>query len=98
MQEMFAWRATDPAELGRQLDPVGELNDAFILQACTAPGVVVVAWGGHGTRHARGDAVTRMLAAEGVSLMCLGITRQGQPLHPSRLPAAARLNPYEPAT
>jgi hypothetical protein len=94
---LFAWRATDPAELARQPDPVGELNDAFILQACTAPGrVVVAAWGCHGTLCGRDAAVTRMLATEGVRLMCLGTTKGGQPLHPSRLPAAAQLIPYEP--
>jgi hypothetical protein len=95
---MFAWRATDPAELARQADPVGALADAFILQACAEPGrVVVAAWGRHGTLRGRGATVTRMLEAAGVRLMCLGTTKGGQPLHPSRLPTAARLVPYEPS-
>jgi hypothetical protein len=97
MQKMFAWRATDPAELARQADPAGALADAFILQACTVPGrIVVAAWGCHGTLRGRAAEVTRMLAAEGVRLMCLGTTKGGQPLHPSRLPTAARPIPYEP--
>ena len=94
---MFAWQSTDPAELARQLDPVGELNDAFIARACTVPGrVMVAARGCHGTLHGRDAAVTRMLAAEGTSLMCLGTAKGGQPLHPSRLAAATRLEPYRP--
>jgi hypothetical protein len=92
---MFAWRSTDPAELTRQADPVGELNDAFILQACVPGRVVVAAWGRPGALYGRGAVVARTLAARGVWLMCLGTTKAGQPLHPSRLPAAARLIPYQ---
>lgn len=96
---LFAWRSTSPAELARQLDPVGELNDAFILRACTVPArVVVAAWGCHGTLDGRGAVVRRMLSGAGVQLMCLGTTKGGQPWHPSRLPAAARLTPYKPQT
>jgi hypothetical protein len=93
---MFAWRSPGLAELARQADPVGELNDAFISQACVPGRVVVAAWGCHGALYGRGAAVARALAAQGVRLMCLGTTKGGQLLHPSRLPAAARLIPYEP--
>lgn len=96
---LFAWRATDPAELARQANPAGALDDAFLLGACTVPGrVVIAAWGNHGTLHGRAAAVTRMLAVHDVSLMCLGTTGTGQPRHPSRLPAVARLVRYEPGT
>ncbi|SRR6266567_3543980 len=94
---MFAWRATNPAELARQADPAGTMAGTFILQACALPGrVVVAAWGRHGMLRGPGAAVTRMLDAAGVRLMCLGTTKGGQPLHLSRLPAAARPIPYEP--
>jgi hypothetical protein len=93
---MFAWRSTSPAELARQADPVGPLNDAFILSACSVPGrKVILAWGAHGRLRGRGGQVAAMLAAVGVDLFCLGTTRGGQPLHPSRLAATIRPVPYE---
>jgi hypothetical protein len=72
------------------------LTTRFISQACVPGRVVVAAWGCHGALYGRGAAVARALAAQGVRLMCLGTTKGGQLLHPSRLPAAARLIPYEP--
>jgi hypothetical protein len=94
---MFAFRATDPAGLARQADPVGGQDDAFILSACTVPGrMVVAAWGAHRAARGRAAEVTAMLQAAGVELYCLGITREGHPLHPSRLAAAVRPVPWRP--
>lgn len=91
---LFAWRATDPAELADLDDPIGDLDDAFILNACQPGRMVVAAWGANGALRGRAAEVAAMLAAAGVRLHCLGTTQAGQPLHPSRLPAAARLIPW----
>jgi hypothetical protein len=94
---LFAYIATDPADLARQADPVGELNDAFIREACTAPGrMIIAAWGAHGSLRGRVAEVTAMLEEAGVVLHCLGVTTAGHPRHPSRLAAAARPAPYVP--
>ncbi len=94
---LFAWRSTSPAELARQADPVGDLNDAFIWNACTAPGrMVIAAWGAHGSLRGRAAEVTVMLEDAGVVLHCLGVTGAGYPRHPSRLAAAVRPVPYAP--
>lgn len=52
---LFAYRATDPKELGKVKDPVGPENDQHILWACTAPLMlsVVAGWGTAKTRLIR---------------------------------------------
>ena len=58
---LFAYRATRPAELASYPDPVGELNDEFIRQAIAEPDRLVIAgWGVHGILHGRAAHVTRM--------------------------------------
>lgn len=37
---LFAWRATAPADLFRAHDPVGSANDDALLEAAIAPGVL----------------------------------------------------------
>jgi hypothetical protein len=91
---LYTWRATSPAELWRQAKPVGEFGDAFILNACPPGRMVIAAWGAHGQRSGRGAQVAAMLEAAGVELHCLGVTKDGDPLHPSRLAAARRPVPY----
>ncbi len=93
---LFAWRSTSPAELARQADPVGELNDAFILNACRPGRMVVAAWGAHDYARRRAAAVTAMLEAGGGELHCLGVTKGGHPLHPSRLAATVGPVPWRP--
>jgi hypothetical protein len=79
---LFAWRATDPAELRRTADPVGPGNDAAIAAACADAALVLCAWGNHGAYLGRGEAVRHRLRAEGHALHVLGVTRTGAPRHP----------------
>lgn len=92
---LFAYRATRPAELSPCPDPVGEFNDEFICQAIAEPRRMVIAgWGAHGTLRGRAGQVTRMLAAAGITTWCLGTTKNGQPVHPLYQPRDAELVPY----
>lgn len=98
---LCAWRATDPRELRRCPDPVGPDNDMHIRSQCRTGSRVVVAWGNGGSILGRDAAVTAMLTAAGVHLVCLGVTRSGQPKHPlargrEYIPADAPLLPYAP--
>lgn len=85
---LFAFRATDPADLRRVDDPVGHLNDAAILAAAIAADRVVCAWGNHGVYRDRAAYVTNLLAwTARLPLFSVGqVSKQGQPKHPGRLP------------
>lgn len=82
---LFGLRSTDPAELLRHPDPVGEANDTIIEVAATSAyaGVVVAAWGAHPAVRSRGLIVRDRLAARGVAVHRLGApTKDGRPRHP----------------
>lgn len=96
---LFGVRATDPADMRRHPDPVGERNGEFIAACCLPGRLVVAAWGAHGGHLGRAAEVTRMLTASGVSLVCLGVTANGEPKHPlargrSRIAPDQPLVPY----
>jgi hypothetical protein len=98
---LFALVSTSPRGLLADGDPVGELCDQAIIDACTsrdvtspAPPIVVVAWGahaGHPRLRGRADAVLDMLDGHHVGYWALGLSTQGQPVHPLRQPRSAQL-------
>lgn len=78
MANLFAYRATDPKDMLGVASPVGEENDAHLLKHSEAAGIVIAAWGNHGTHGARHLQVKRMIS----NLHCLKITKTGMPGHP----------------
>lgn len=93
---VFALRATNPAELASAQDPVGPRNDDVIETSITQAlqdqnALVVAAWGGSfpPSQFGRVDLVRRALRRHGAK--CLGRTRAGEPKHPVRLPYATKL-------
>lgn len=95
---LYAFRATKPADLWQAIDPVGPDNDAYLrrtfLAASTVGKPVIAAWGA----NARPDRVAHVLdlplARE--SLHHLGLTKSGAPRHPLYLRADSRPAPYRP--
>ena len=83
---LFAWRATRPADLKLAPDPVGPDNDAWLRHEARRAGLVVAAWGVHGVHQGRDAAVRAMLPM----LYCLRRTRDGHPAHPLYLPKTLR--------
>ncbi len=79
---IFAFRATDPAVMRAEADPVGPGNDAAIAESAPWADLIVCAWGTHGAHLARGGAVGRLLRATGCPLHHLGLTKDGHPKHP----------------
>lgn len=75
---LFAYRATDPDELLRVLDPIGPENDKWLERLAKGAGITVAAWGNRGRYMNRDRRAMLML----VDLHCLGINKQGQPKHP----------------
>lgn len=89
MVNLFAFRATNPADMMNAADPVGPDNDQTLRSLAEAAGVVVAAWGVHGTYGGRHTAVRAMLPR----LHCLRLTKHGHPGHPLYLPKT--LTPVE---
>ena len=92
---LYAFRATRPADLFAAADPVGPECDAVVLEAAGEAGLIVAGWGVHGARAGRDTEVAAMLA--GRSLTCLGVTRAGQPRHPLYVGYAEGPRPWTPA-
>jgi hypothetical protein len=91
---LFAYRATDPAELVGCPEPVGRGNDLVVLDAATRSDLVVVAWGTRGSHGDRAAAITALLDGRSVAMRALGKTRSGQPRHPLYVRADVRPTPW----
>ena len=91
---LFAWRATRPADLKRAADPVGPANDAAIALAISLSRRTILAWGHHGGHRDRDREVLGLCAATPARFATLGLTAGGRPRHPLYLPAATRLRTW----
>lgn len=94
MTNLFAFRATDPRDLKKALSPVGEENDRWLLKSARSAGVVVAAWGNHGSYKNRDKIFLKLFRDIGIPLKCLAITKSGQPQHPLYLRADTPLKDY----
>lgn len=92
---LFAFRATKPADLKRAEIRVGPDNDLHIREAVKESTTVCVAWGAHAAEYgSRPSRVLDLLRELGVEPVCLGCSRDGLPRHPLMLPNGARFEPY----
>lgn len=90
---LYAFRATDPADLFKAADPIGPYNDTWLHTEARQASKLVVAWGSKAL-PAREKAVTQLLKAYG-PLYCLRLTKDGHPGHPLYLPNNSELIPFE---
>lgn len=83
---LFAYRATSPADMKAEPFPVGTMNDETITTlmrwAYRADVPVIAAWGAHGSFRRRDEQVISFARLIGCDLMCLGTTAAGHPRHP----------------
>ena len=79
---IFAWRDTDPRNMRAAVEPVGEANDAAILESCPWADQVICGWGTHGVHLNRGPAVEALLRQANQPVFHLGQTKEGHPKHP----------------
>ena len=91
---LYAYRATQPADLWRCPDPVGPENDEtlamFFDMAARYNFPIIAAWGA----NAKADRVRDVLAMPGAErLQALGLTKHGAPRHPLYLRADTQLQP-----
>lgn len=82
---LYALRSTDPGALRDHPDPVGPGNDRAIRRCASVfeATVVVVAWGNHGSDRAHEVlALLGEIRPASLPVVCLGVNRTGQPVHP----------------
>lgn len=94
---LFAYRTTNPRELlglNHADDPVGIDNQRYIEHALEDNGIIVCAWGAHGSHLGQDETVIGWLG--GHKLHALKITADGQPGHPLYLPANLKLMEFRP--
>ncbi len=83
---LFALRATDPAELKKPGDVIGPENDSWIADSARVCSMIICAWGNHGNLHGRSASVLHTLRQAGHVPHALRISKSGQPAHPLYLP------------
>lgn len=97
---LYAYRATKPADLWRAEDPVGPAADHYLRgvaeRSWTSGAPLIAAWGAN-AKPARVTTAVELVASVGARFTALGITNAGAPRHPLYLPAAARPTPWSPA-
>ncbi|TAM23399.1 MAG: DUF1643 domain-containing protein [Nevskiaceae bacterium] len=90
MTNAFAYRATDPKVMKAQAEPVGPDNDSHLQRVAAEAGVIVAAWGVHGSHRNRCFEIPRLIP----NLHCLARTQLGDPKHPLYLRADLRPVPF----
>lgn len=90
MTNLFAYRATQPKDMKAVDDPVGPENDSTLKRLAEGAGIIVAAWGTHGTHRNRDYDVKKSMA----HLSYLRLTKDGHPSHPLYLPASLVPQPW----
>ena len=93
MVNLFAFRATSPAVMKAQEDPIGPENDETLDYVASGAGVIVAAWGNDGAFLDRDKKVKAMFP----NLHHLGLTKKGCPRHPLYLPKGLKPTPWTEA-
>lgn len=78
MANLFAFQATSPKVMKAANDPVGLYNDDYLLRTAKYAGVIIAAWGVHGTYRGRDEEVKKLIPR----LSILKLTKGGHPSHP----------------
>src|SRR5262245_1661957 len=91
---LFALRATDPAELAKAADPVGPGNDDSIERAIGRCDIAICAWGAHPMAARREADVRNLLRSFRPAIFCLGKTKAGAPKHPLYIKSGTELQTY----
>jgi hypothetical protein len=98
---LYAFRATKPADLWRAADPIGPDNDEHLRETFKAAAregrAVIAAWSAN-AQPLRAEFVGALARAAGVTLQALGFTKDGAPRHPLYLRADAEPQTYPAVT
>ncbi len=89
---LYAFRATRPADLWKAPNPIGPDTDLHIKEATRDSALVIVGWGRNGSRNPARALDVRNLMRKDVSV--LGFNKDGTPKHPLYVPKATPLQQW----
>jgi hypothetical protein len=89
MANLFAYRATQPEDMKKAPDPIGDKNDETLNLLAQNAGVIVGAWGNDGVFLNRSEYVRTLIPEINV----LKVNKSGEPAHPLYLKST--LTPIE---
>lgn len=90
MTNLFAWRDTKPENMKKATDPIGPLNDFYLSRLARDAGIVIAAWGKHGSHLRRADYFKSLTSEAGFDLYALRLNGDGSPEHPLYIPATTK--------
>ncbi|NLS27969.1 hypothetical protein S2M10_29710 [Sphingomonas sp. S2M10] len=99
VMNLFAFRATSPADMIAARDPIGPdcysnlIGMIDYARQYSLP--VLAAWGAHGSHLGRDRAVMSSARGIGARLVCLGMTKLGHPRHPLYVAGHQSFMPFE---
>jgi hypothetical protein len=85
MTNLFAWRDTDPEKMKAVAEPIGPDNDRWLLECAQNAGMILAAWGKHGSHLGRAAAVLAQIRP----VHCLKQNKDASPMHPLYCPNSA---------
>jgi len=74
---LFAYRATDPADMKAAENPIGSQNNKWLKILAEDAGLIVAAWGNDGAYLGRSDQVKKRLK----DVHCLKMNKSGEAAH-----------------
>jgi hypothetical protein len=83
MLNLFAFRATQPSEMFKASEPIGEKNDTYIKTYSKKVNKVICAWGNDGKYQNRSNLIKNSVD----NLYYLKLNQTGEPAHPLYLKA-----------
>lgn len=98
---LFAGRATKPADLFEMDDPEGPENRNYWQTAADWADYgshIICGWGSNSNAKDQAAEFCSYMTSREVELHCLGTTKGGEPRHPLYLKGDAPLLPYTPTT
>lgn len=90
MANLFAYRSTDPQALFTAPNLVGDETDAYLKKLSCKAGIVIAAWGNHGSHLGRSKEVLAMLE----KMHYLKLNKTGEPAHPLYLSRTLKPKPF----
>ena len=94
MVNLFAFRATKPADMLSASDPIGLLNKIWIPSIAVQCRSICCAWGANKNTEKQSEVILTMADELDIPTWCLGITKDGHPRHPLYVKADKAAEPY----